>query len=58
MTQKSPIGIEWTVVSTGPDGRVSGKSFGTEKEAREHAARLPELGHTGVSVVSSEIKIG
>lgn len=55
MKSKIPIGTEWTVVSTRSNGKIHGKSFGTEAEAQNYAKELKLMGHTEISISKSKL---
>lgn len=54
MKSAAPIGTEWTVVSTRPNGTIHGKSFPTEAEAKVYAKELASLGHKEISIKISK----
>jgi hypothetical protein len=50
------MGIEWTVVSVRSNGKVYGKSFGSEADAQSYARELASMGHIDISVQKSKLK--
>ena len=56
MTSPASMGIEWTVVSVRSDGKVYGKSFGSEADAQSYARELASMGHSDISVQKSKLK--